>query len=1015
MDTSSRDLSNFSNSLQASAVDEDVRKILLALKVLSEQKNVTENDKNNLKEANTFLKDKLSNGSAEFLAFLSRLSGILAGNYNTIDFSPAVRQQAGLLLKNQIGGQSHKPEVRKAYRDRWLRIPESVRNQVKTNVLKALGREEYGRSAAAQCIQFIAAAELPQKKWPSLLLVLANNIQGINSEPNVNIDKRRESSLEAIGYICQEVSEIDQNYLEDNSNDILAAIMSGVKYENSDYSNNMRIQLAATKALSNSLVFASSNFQKENDRNVIMQVMCETTRSQNDEIKVAALECLVRTMSLYYQHMEPYMAPALFPITLEAMKSDIDEVALQGIEFWSNVCDEETELANEAEEAEEEGRTPDNFSRFYAKGALQYIMPILQETLAKQEDFDDEDDWNPSKAAGMCVSLLASCCKNDVIPYTLPFVETNIKNQDWRFREAAMQAFGSILDGPDPDTLQPIIAKAMPVIIEALKDSNMAVKDTAAWTVGRACDVSSDATLSPNTLQPLLEALVDCLSSDTRVATKACWSFRSIAESAYEAASVLLDHRITPTPDTYVLSPFFQPIVEKLLEASNKITVMVSTGKPNKEEKEQLEYLRVAAYKALQQFVINSPKDCYSSVQQVILCMLKRLGENLVSIEHAANSEGSTEDLKEMNKFLTQLCSMLQRMFKKVNASDASSIADDTMEAILKMLQMATNENNKVSKISSSTLHEDALELLSTLITLLGDKFEKYTQAFIPFLNKGLQSGATDASVCLASVVAVGDLAKALGKGFIEHSNSIVSMLLDNIKNEKVNKNIKPQIFSVFGKIANAIGHHFTNFFSTVVTSINEATKMTECPTARQMRYIKEKQIKIPPGVKIGPSEQEDEDALDYRNELRVGCLEAFAGIIEGFKVGHESTLSISTVMGSSDLSLLSPYLSNICKFLSTIGEDKKRSMPCVSAAAKLIGILCSNYGNEVFKSLYTDEVLSILAAGKRAKNYKVREVSTVAYQALKNITQSENSKCFNSKINNNQALFSVNQPISME
>ena len=35
---------------------------------------------------------------------------------------------------------------------------------------------------------------------------------------------------------------------------------------------------------------------------------------------------------------------------MEAMKSETDEVALQGIEFWSNVCDEEVDLSIELTE-----------------------------------------------------------------------------------------------------------------------------------------------------------------------------------------------------------------------------------------------------------------------------------------------------------------------------------------------------------------------------------------------------------------------------------------------------------------------------------------------------------------------------------------------------------------------------------------------------------------------------------------------------------------------------------------
>jgi importin subunit beta-1 len=68
--------------------------------------------------------------------------------------------------------------------------------------------------------------------------------------------------------------------------------------------------------------------------------------------------------------METYIGQALFPITLEAMKSENDQVALQGIEFWSNVCDEEIDLAIESQEAKNAGQTPEHMSRHYARGAL---------------------------------------------------------------------------------------------------------------------------------------------------------------------------------------------------------------------------------------------------------------------------------------------------------------------------------------------------------------------------------------------------------------------------------------------------------------------------------------------------------------------------------------------------------------------------------------------------------------------------------------------------------------------
>ena len=52
------------------------------------------------------------------------------------------------------------------------------------------------------------------------------------------------------------------------------------------------------------------------ERNYIMEVVCETTQSKDSQIRVAALQCLVKIMSLYYEFMHTYMAQALFPVSI---------------------------------------------------------------------------------------------------------------------------------------------------------------------------------------------------------------------------------------------------------------------------------------------------------------------------------------------------------------------------------------------------------------------------------------------------------------------------------------------------------------------------------------------------------------------------------------------------------------------------------------------------------------------------------------------------------------------------
>lgn len=86
-------------------------------------------------------------------------------------------------------------------------------------------------------------------------------------------------------------------------------------------------------------------------------------------------------------------------------------------------------------------------------------MCVVTDSSVLQDENDDDDDWNPCKAAGVCLMLLATCCEDDVVPHVLPFIKEHIKNPDWRYRDASIMAFGSILEGPELNQLKPLVVQ----------------------------------------------------------------------------------------------------------------------------------------------------------------------------------------------------------------------------------------------------------------------------------------------------------------------------------------------------------------------------------------------------------------------------------------------------------------------------------------------------------------------------------------------------------------------------
>jgi len=204
-------------------------------------------------------------------------------------------------------------------------------------------------------------------------------------------------------------------------------------------------------------------------------------------------------------------------------------VALQAVEFWSTLCDYELELLEEGEDSEEqnhgfiravtphlvpvlleqltkqeEGQEQDESTwnlamsagtclGLMARVAGNDVVPVVR-------DAGVLVGWGwlgGSLCVCVCVcvcgggglsgsrqlvALVALCLLHLVNPSSdptphpthppqvMPFVTANIAKQggpdDWRWREAATFAFGSVVEGPSPASLVPMVQQAMPYLFQ---------------------------------------------------------------------------------------------------------------------------------------------------------------------------------------------------------------------------------------------------------------------------------------------------------------------------------------------------------------------------------------------------------------------------------------------------------------------------------------------------------------------------------------------------------------------
>ena len=92
----------------------------------------------------------------------------------------------------------------------------------------------------------------------------------------------------------------------------------------------------------------------------------------------------------------------------------------------------------------------------------------------------------------------------------------------------------------------------------------------------------------------------------------------------------------------------------------------------------------------------------------------------------------------------------------------------------------------------------------------------------MPLLYPALKAHE-DSQLCTVAIGVIGDISRAIGEETAQYSTAFMTVLLENLSSNVLNRNVKIPILSCFGDIALAIGAAFEPYLGTTMGVLRQA------------------------------------------------------------------------------------------------------------------------------------------------------------------------------------------------
>jgi importin subunit beta-1 len=218
--------------------------------------------------------------------------------------------------------------------------------------------------------------------------------------------------------------------------------------------------------------------------------------------------------------------------------------------------------------------------------------------------------------------------------------------------------------------------------------------------------------------------------------------------------------------------------------------------------------------------------------------------EQLLSIH---NQLVGSDDRNNWNDIQINICVVLQSSIHKSPAMIAP-FADRIMQNLLHLIS---------SSGKNAGVLEDAFSTIGAVASALEVGFNKYMEAFSPFLFTALTS-YEDWQVAQAAVYVTSDIARAIGDQITPQAQALMVSLVDLLRSPVVHRQVKPNAITTIGEIALAIGPAFGPYLEIVMGILSQAGSTAAASN--------------------------DQSMVEFVWVMREAIVEAFIGILNGLK-----------------------------------------------------------------------------------------------------------------------------------